>query len=104
MSKNKPAKFKLTVDFQCGSCGALIHQAPGAPPEKAAAPKFCPRCGAGMERFCLACRKKADMFFEEWWPEDDECIRTYSPAKRCGSCGAILEPEKKTDEGDWSEA
>ena len=105
---HKSAKLKLRVDVQCGLCGSLTHQAPEAsskgspaPAERNASlrpaperlPKFCPCCGAGMERFCLRCQKKADMFFEEWWPEDDECLRTYSPAKRCPSCNAILEPE-----------
>jgi hypothetical protein len=36
------------------------------------------------------------MYFDEWWPEDDECLRTYSPAKRCSHCNAVLEME--TDE------
>jgi hypothetical protein len=31
------------------------------------------------------------MFFEEWWPEKDECVRTYGPAKRCSRCNAMLE-------------
>ena len=53
-----------------------------------------------MERFCLRCQKKADMFFEEWWPEKDECVRTYGPAKRCSRCNAMLEqpPEVPGDE------
>ncbi|MHB2026215.1 MAG: hypothetical protein ACYCPQ_06210 [Elusimicrobiota bacterium] len=89
MAKNKPPKFRIKIDMQCGSCGALTHLNEDAPP------KFCPCCGAAMERFCLACGKKADMFFEEWWPEDDECLRTYSPARRCGRCNAILDPEKE---------
>lgn len=86
--KNRPLKFKLKVDIQCGSCGTLSHQN-----ENGTFPKFCPCCGSGMERYCLKCHKKADMFFEEWWPEDDECLRTYSPAKRCSSCNAQLEQE-----------
>lgn len=86
MEKNKPAKFATKVDIQCGVCGSLTHQGEGVLP-----PKFCPCCGAGMERYCLQCRKKAEMFFEEWWPREDECLRTYSPAKRCSSCNAILE-------------
>jgi len=44
-----------------------------------------------FERFCIKCRKKVEMFFEEWWPEDDECLRTYSPAKRCPTCNSGLE-------------
>ena len=87
MSKNKPAKFRLKIDLQCGSCGALTHQ------EGEAFPKFCPCCGAALEHYCLNCQKKAEMFFEEWWPEDDECVRTYSPAKRCSRCNAVLEME-----------
>ena len=35
------------------------------------------------------------MFFEEWWPEDAECVRTYSPAKHCPQCKAGLEVEPK---------
>lgn len=85
--KNKPVKFKLRVDIQCGVCGSLIHH------QGETMPKFCPCCGGAMERFCLKCHKKADMFFDEWWPEDDECLRTYSPAKRCQGCNAILEIE-----------
>ena len=98
--KNKqPAQFKLRVDIQCGVCGSLTHHSAGesvrgAPagmlPSPAPFPKFCPCCGAAMERFCLKCHKKADMFFEEWWPEDDECMRTYTPAKRCSGCNAQL--------------
>ncbi|MBI5631422.1 MAG: hypothetical protein HY921_11125 [Elusimicrobia bacterium] len=87
MSKNKPVKFNVRIDIQCGICGSLTHHAAGA------FPKFCACCGAAMERFCLICHKKADMFFEEWWPEEDECLRTYSPSKRCGSCNAVLEAQ-----------
>lgn len=94
----QPSKFKLRVDVQCGSCGSLTHHSVGEAdkksqsvlPSPAPFPKFCPCCGAAMERFCLKCHKKADMFFEEWWPEDDECLRTYSPAKRCSACNAQL--------------
>ena len=85
MSKNKPVKFKLRVDIQCGGCGSLTHQ------QGESFPKFCSCCGAAMYRFCLVCHKKADMYFEEWWPEDDECLRTYSPARRCTTCNAILD-------------
>lgn len=89
----KQAKFKLKIDIQCGVCGSLIHHPGGE-----VFPKFCPCCGGALERFCLKCHKKADMFFEEWWPEDDECVRTYSPAKRCTHCNAKL--EKDSDEPD----
>lgn len=85
MAKKQPVKFNLRVDIQCGACGSLSHNA------EAGFPKFCPCCGAAMERFCLTCHKKAEMFFEEWWPQDDECLRTYSPAKRCSRCNAVLE-------------
>jgi hypothetical protein len=84
----KQEKFKLKVDIQCGGCGSLVHH-----PEDENLPKFCPCCGGAMERFCLKCHKRADMFFEEWWPEDDECVRTYSPAKRCSHCNARLANE-----------
>jgi len=94
--KNKPVKFKLRVDIQCGVCGSLIHHQNADKPEGAAFPKFCACCGGALERFCLTCHKKAEMFFDEWWPEDDECLRTYSPAKRCSHCNAVLEME--TDE------
>lgn len=87
--KNKPAKFKLRIDIQCGGCGSLTHM------QTEAFPKFCPCCGAAMERFCLKCHKKAEMFFEEWWPEEDECLRTYGPAKRCSGCNAVLEMESE---------
>ncbi len=86
-NKNKPVKFKLRVDIQCGVCGSLSHH------QSETFPKFCPCCGGAMERFCLKCHKKADMYFDEWWPEDDECLRTYSPAKRCPGCNAMLESE-----------
>ncbi len=92
--KNKPVKFKLRVDIQCGVCGSLIHH------QGEVFPKFCPCCGGAMERFCLKCHKKADMFFDEWWPEDDECLRTYSPAKRCMGCNAILEQENNNYRSD----
>ncbi len=81
--KEKALEFTLKIDIQCGICGALVHQGEGFP-------RFCPCCGAALERFCLHCHKKADMFFEEWWPKDDECMRTYSPAKRCSRCNSIL--------------
>ena len=87
MAKNKPVKFKLKVDIQCGVCGSLTHL------REDLFPKFCPCCGAAMERFCLLCQKKVPMFFEEWWPEEDECLRTYSPARHCGGCNSILEGE-----------
>jgi predicted RNA-binding Zn-ribbon protein involved in translation (DUF1610 family) len=83
--KNKPVKYQLKVDLQCSACGALTHQAGEA------LPRFCPCCGAAMERFCLRCQKRADMYFEEWWPQEDECVRTYVPAKRCSQCNAMLE-------------
>ena len=106
--KNKqPAKFILRVDIQCGVCGSLTHHSAGESDKKAAAsgvipspapfPKFCPCCGGAMERFCLRCHKKAEMFFEEWWPEDDECLRTYSPAKRCSNCNAQLSNDEPHD-------
>jgi hypothetical protein len=85
--KKNPTKFRLRVDIQCGTCGSLTHL------HDESFPKFCSCCGAGMERYCLTCRKKAEMFFEEWWPEDDECLRTYSPAKRCSRCNSVLELE-----------
>ena len=99
--KKQPAKFKLRVDIQCGVCGSLTHHSVGEAdrnstsvlPSPAPFPKFCPCCGGAMERYCLNCHKRADMYFEEWWPEDDECLRTYSPAKRCSSCNAQLANE-----------
>ena len=96
MGKNRPVKYKLTIDIQCGSCGALTHQRQG----EAAFPKFCPSCGAGMEKFCLSCHKKAEMYFEEWWPEDDECLRTYCTPRRCSRCNAVLEQEDEHKTGD----
>ena len=98
----QPSKFKLRVDIQCGVCGSLTHHSVGEADKKSTTtlpslapfPKFCPCCGGAMERFCLKCHKKADMFFEEWWPEDDECLRTYSPAKRCSSCNAQLDNDE----------
>ncbi|HAM35244.1 MAG TPA: hypothetical protein DEB40_13870 [Elusimicrobia bacterium] len=85
MAKNKPVRYQLKVDVQCGACGTLTHL------QGEDFPKFCPCCGAIMERYCLACQKRADMFFEEWWPEEGECVRTYTPAKRCSRCNALLE-------------
>jgi hypothetical protein len=84
----KKRKALMRIDLQCGSCGSLCHQG-----EKG--PRFCPCCGAGFDRYCLSCKTKVDMFFEEWWPEDNECVRTYSPAKRCPQCNARLEVELK---------
>jgi hypothetical protein len=94
MSKNKPVKYQLKVDIQCGACGTLTHL------RGEEFPKFCPCCGSGMERYCLHCQKRAEMYFEEWWPEKDECVRTYGPAKRCSRCNAVLErpPEVPGDE------
>jgi hypothetical protein len=92
MAKKQPLKFKLRIDIQCSVCGSLSHYDGGD------FPKFCPCCGGAMERFCLGCQKKADMFFEEWWPDDEECIRTYSPAKRCPRCNSILQSEGRSQE------
>lgn len=94
MKKKDPIKFNVKIDIQCGVCGSLSHQG------ESGFPKFCPCCGAGMERYCLNCHKKAEMFFEEWWPQDDECLRTYSPAKRCSRCNAILDMEGEKDVHD----
>ena len=94
MAKNKPVKFKLKIDLQCGACGAMTHM------QGEAFPKFCPCCGAALERFCLTCQKKAEMFFEEWWPEEEECLRTYSPARRCSTCNAVLDMESEETFGD----
>lgn len=95
MSKNKPVKFKLKIDIQCGACGTLSHM------QGEVFPKYCPCCGVAMERFCLKCHKRADMFFEEWWPEEDECLRTYGPAKRCSACNAMLEKETGPDQQEY---
>ena len=105
----KKTKYKLQVDLQCGACGALMHLDRDpfpAKPAKAgeaeaavAMPRFCARCGAGLERYCLRCQKRAPMTYEEWWPEDTECVRTYSPAKRCPDCNSVLEEERE-DEGE----
>ena len=94
MSKKK---VQLRIDMQCGACGALTHRGDNPP-------KFCSCCGAGFERYCITCHKRVEMFFEEWWPEEEECVRTYSPAKRCPGCNAGLEvvredaPEGEDDE------
>jgi len=89
-------KVQMQVDIQCGSCGALSHLDEKKPI------KFCPGCGAGVERMCLACRRKVDMYFEEWWPEDDVCVRTYMPARRCPTCNADLEGRKEENWKDIS--
>ena len=83
MSQNQK-KVRMTVDLHCAACGSLYHR--GDSP-----PKFCPCCGAGYDRYCIKCHKKVDMYFEEYWPDEDECVRTYSPAKRCPRCNAGLE-------------
>ena len=84
---------KMQIDIQCGSCSALAHHSD--PP-----PKFCSCCGASFERYCLKCHRRGEMFFEEWWPEDDECLRTYSPAKRCSGCNAQLANEGQSGHGE----
>ncbi|MBI4424367.1 MAG: hypothetical protein HY554_11595 [Elusimicrobia bacterium] len=86
-------RIKMKIDLQCGACSALTHQAEPAQ-------RFCPCCGAGFERFCIKCRKKVEMYFEEWWPEDDECLRTYSPAKRCPTCNSGLEVDRAADKAN----
>ena len=53
--------------------------------------RFCAGCGAGMQKFCFKCHKKVEMIFEEWWPEEDECQRTYTTPRRCTHCNAVLE-------------
>jgi len=89
-------QLKVQVDLQCGCCGALV--AVSASFEEAfqagqtgEAPKFCPRCASSMDRYCLRCQRRAPMFFEEFWPDDRQCVRTYSPAKHCPYCKATLE-------------
>ena len=89
-------KVRVQIDIQCGACGALCHVDEGKQM------RFCPSCGAGMERVCLTCHKKVDMYFEEWWPEDDVCVRTYMPAKRCPNCNASLEGRKEENWRDIS--
>ena len=89
----KEEKVTIRVDLQCGACGSLYHR-------EERSPRFCSCCGAAYERYCIACRKKVDMYFEEWWPEDDQCVRTYSPAKRCPDCNARLEVQTKTESRD----
>ena len=107
----KKTKYRLQVDLQCGGCGALMHldrdpflpkpAKPGSAAEgpAVALPRFCARCGAGLERYCLNCHKRAPMTYEEWWPEDTECVRTYSPAKRCPDCNSVLEADREEEEG-----
>jgi hypothetical protein len=94
--KPETPQFKLVVDLQCGACSAIMHTREGVP-----GPKFCAGCGAGLEKFCLKCHKKVEMFFEEWWPEDDVCQRTYTTPRRCTNCNAVLETggEDRGDEG-----
>ena len=41
--EEKPAKYKITVDLQCGACAAIMHTHEGEP-----LPKFCAGCGAGL--------------------------------------------------------
>ncbi|MBI3298132.1 MAG: hypothetical protein HYZ75_08210 [Elusimicrobia bacterium] len=105
----KPKKIVLKVDLQCGTCGALSHRGEhveaGAkkdqkPYNPAEGMKFCPCCGAGFERYCMRCHKKVDMYFEEYWPEEDECVRTYVPAKRCTGCNAGLEVDHRGKEAE----
>ncbi|MFA6092192.1 MAG: hypothetical protein WCU88_01395 [Elusimicrobiota bacterium] len=95
MSEKMPEKKKvrLVEDLQCGTCGALTRR-------EEQVPKFCSSCGAGYERYCIRCRKKVGMYFEEWWPEDDECVRTYAPARRCPHCNAGLDVEERQGSPD----
>jgi len=96
-------RVRLMIDLQCGSCGAIIHCGDALPaaaggPDSEGAPRFCPCCGAVYERFCLRCRKRVDMFFEEWWPEETECVRTYTSAKHCPGCNAGLDGALKDED------
>lgn len=85
----------MHVDLQCGACGSLSHKGDGAP-------RFCSCCGAGYERSCSSCKKKVEMFFEEWWPSDEECVRTYTPAKKCPYCNAGLDVAVKDGSAEES--
>ncbi|MFA6030274.1 MAG: hypothetical protein WC969_10505 [Elusimicrobiota bacterium] len=86
-------KVRLVEDMQCGACGAIVHR--GENP-----PKYCASCGAGFDRYCIRCHKKVEMFFEEWWADDEECVRTYSPARRCPWCNAGLEVGERQESRD----
>ncbi|MEK7747202.1 MAG: hypothetical protein AAB576_11100 [Elusimicrobiota bacterium] len=109
MAKEK--KVHVRIDLQCGVCGALTHhgESRGGKESRPEGPeygaptgvlRFCPACGAGFERYCIRCQKRVDMFFEEWWPDEEECMRTYTPAKRCPNCNAGLEVAGRTESSD----
>ncbi len=83
-------KIILSVDLQCGSCGSLYHRSERTP-------RFCANCGAAYERSCIKCRSRVDMYFEEYWPTEGECVRTYTPAKRCPQCSARLEAAPRAE-------
>ena len=94
------SKLQLTIFLQCGGCGAIVHgdsawEAHFKGEQGPVPPKFCPRCSAAFERYCLKCKKRVPMFFEEWWPGDEECVRTYTPAKKCPHCNAGLDVGRK---------
>ena len=89
-------QYKLQLDLQCGVCAALVAVSPAFEEgfqagQLGQAPRFCARCAASMERYCLRCQRRAPMFFEEFWPDERQCVRTYSPAKHCPHCKAALQ-------------
>ena len=87
-------QVKLNCDICCGKCGAVMHT------DKAGMPKYCACCGTSLGRFCLNCAKEVEMFFDEWWPGENECVRTYYPAKRCPACNAGLENPREEASGE----
>lgn len=92
----------LTLYLQCGVCGAIVHGDSGWEPylrgdDGPKPPKFCPRCSAAFDRYCLSCNKRVAMYFEEWWPEDRDCNRSYSPASFCPNCKADLQGKREEE-------
>lgn len=92
-------KVKISLNICCGRCGAVMRfDGPDFP-------RYCACCGASLGRFCLSCAREVEMFFDEWWPEENECVRTCYPAKRCPHCNAVLEnPEEELKPEDGEES
>ncbi|MFH1619421.1 MAG: hypothetical protein ABIG11_05900 [bacterium] len=118
-------KVQMVCNIRCGHCEAEMHLGSdvflcgGRRTQSAGdrdsheggdvrvktgdSPKYCACCGGSLGRFCITCAREVEMFFDEWWPSEAECVRIYYPAKHCPRCNALLENPDNGPEEDGQE-